>query len=228
MNDRQLLRSDDPKADGLETTQFEPFDQLCDDPESGRSVIAPSGGLTTPFGLISLADVRPTIKLSVQIGRGTSLIGLLALAAVATAECPAERAHYVLRGRPDVTAYFRAVESGKDWPSQLALAISSSKTGKTTWWVPWQGGTDARTNIASTTDVTRSGWRPPNPDDGPRPLGDRQFLTMDATYNIMEGVPQRGMAAPMHMLNPDAGSSRDEVFPVKQFFDFVGCSKEGS
>ena len=158
----------------------------------------------------------------------TSLIGLFALVAVATAECPAARAHYVLRGRPDISAYFRAVESGKDWPSQLALAIGSSKTGKVTWWVPWQGGTDGRTNIASTTDVTRSGWRPPNPDGGPRPLGDRQLLTLDAVYDIMEGVPQRGKAAPVHMLNPDAGSSRDEVFPVKQFFDFVGCSKEGS
>lgn len=156
------------------------------------------------------------------------MIGLFALVAVATAECPAERAHYVLRGRPDITAYFRAVDSGNDWPSQLALAVSSSKTGKITWWVPWQGGTDGRTNIASTTDVTRSGWRPPNPDGGPRPLGDRQLLTLDAVYDIMEGVPKRGKTAPVHMLNPDAGSSRDEVFPVKQFFDLVGCSKERS
>ena len=155
------------------------------------------------------------------------MIGPLVLAAAASAECPSERAQYVLRRWPDVTAYFRAVDSGNDWPSQLALAIHSKKTGQTTWWVPWQGGTDGRTNIASTTDVTRRDWRPPNPDDGPRPLGDRQFLTTDSSYNIMEGVPQRGKPAPAHMLNPDAGSSRDEVFPVKQFFDFVGCSGNG-
>lgn len=156
------------------------------------------------------------------------MIGLLALAAVSTVGCPAERARYVLRGRPDISAYFRGVDSGDDWPSRLALAIHSNKTGRTTWWIPWQGGTDGRTNIASTTDVTRPDWRPPNPDGGPRPLGDRQLLTTDASYKIMEGIPQRGKAAPAHMLNPDAGSSRDDVFPVKQFFDLVGCTKNGS
>lgn len=155
------------------------------------------------------------------------MIGLFALVAVSTAGCPTERAHYVLRGRPDITAYFQAVESGKDWPSHLALAIRSSNTGRTTWWVPWQGGTDGRTNIASTTDVTRRDWRPPNPDGGPRPLGDRQFLTTDASYNVIEGVPQRGKAAPAHMLNPEAGASRYAIFPVKQFFDFVSCARDG-
>jgi hypothetical protein len=109
----------------------------------------------------------------------------------------------------------------------LALAIHSDKSGKTTWWVPWQGGADGRTNIASTTDVSRRDWRPPNPDDGPRPYGDRLFITTDAAYNIMEGVPRRGELAPAHMLNPDAGGSRDEIFPARQFFDLVGCSRDG-
>lgn len=155
------------------------------------------------------------------------MIGLLVFAAMSTASCPAEKARYVLRGSPQIIAYFRAVDSGEDWPSHLALAIHSNKTGKTTWWVPWQGGTDGRTNIASTTDVTKPDWRPPNPDGGPRPLGDRKFITTDAAYNIMEAVPQQGKAAPVHMLNPDAGGSRDDVFPVKQFFDLVSCSTTG-
>jgi hypothetical protein len=155
------------------------------------------------------------------------MIGLLALAAISTAGCPAERAHYVLRGWPDVTAYFRAVDSGDAWPSQLALAIHSKESGKTTWWVPWQGGTDGRTNIASTTDVLKPDWRPPNPDDGPRPHGDRLFITTDAAYKIMGGIPRRGEAAPVHMLNPNAGGSRDDIFPVRQFFDLVRCSRSG-
>lgn len=155
------------------------------------------------------------------------MIGLVALAVLSTAGCPAENAHYVLRGWPDVTAHFQAVDSGDDWPSHLALAIYSKRTGKTSWWVPWQGGTDGQTNIASTTDVTKNDWRPPNPDDGPRPLGDRQLITTDGDYNIMEAVPQRGKAAPVHMLNPDAGGSRDEIFPVRQFFDLVSCSIAG-
>lgn len=156
------------------------------------------------------------------------MLSLLALAAASTTICPVEGARYVLRGHSEITAIFRAVESGSEWPSRLALIIHSSRTGKTTWWVPWQGGTDGRTNIASTTDVTRKDWRPPDPDGGPRPLGDRQLLTTDKFYNILKAVPRRGVPAPAHMLNPDAGSSRDEVFPERQFFDLVGCPKSGS
>ena len=155
------------------------------------------------------------------------MIGFLAVATLSAARCPVERARYALRGEPQVTAYFRAVDSGDDLPSHLALAIRSGKTGKTTWWLPWQGGTDGRTNIASTTDVTRRDWRPPNPDDGPRPHGDRQLLFTDPTYKIMDGVPMLGETAPAHMPNPDAGSSRDWLFPIKQLFDFVGCAKSG-
>ena len=117
------------------------------------------------------------------------MIGLLALAALAASGCPVESAHYVLRGMPEITAHYRAVDSGKDWPSQLAMAVHSSKTGETSWWVPWNGGTDGRTNIASTTDATRPDWRPPAPDNGPRPHGNRLFLTTDASYNIMQSAP---------------------------------------
>ena len=164
---------------------------------------------------------------SSQFREGSKMIGLLAVAASVTSGCPAERAHYALRGRTEIMAYFRAVESGDDWPSHLALAIHSSQTGQTTWWVPWQGGTDGQTNIASTTDVMSPEWRPPDPDDGPRPHGDRQFLTTDASYKINEVIPLRGQAAPAHMLIPDSGGSQDHIFPAKQFFDFVGCTSNG-
>ena len=156
------------------------------------------------------------------------MIDLLALAAASAASCPAERAHYALRGQPQITAYFRAVDSGDEWPSHLALAITSKVTGEVTWWLPWQGGTNGRTNIASTTDATKAGWRPPNPDGGPRPLGDRQFLTTDESYNFLGSIPRQGKTAPAHMLNPDAGSSQDRIFPIKQFFDFMSCAKDGS
>lgn len=155
------------------------------------------------------------------------MIALLAFAALSAAECPTERAQYSLRGRPDISASFRSIESGKDWPSHVALAIRSGATGKTTWWLPWQGGTDGRTNIAVTTDVTMPDWAPPSPDDGPRPFGDRQFIATDSNYTVMGGVPRLGEPAPAHMLNPEAGGSGDYIFPVKQFFGFVGCSRSG-
>lgn len=149
---------------------------------------------------------------------------LLSLTAVAALACQADEARYVLRHDPDVTAWFQPVESGPDWPSGLALAVHSRSAGQTSWWLPWSGGSDNLQNIASTMPVTTPGWRPPNPDGGPRPHGNRQLLSLDSDYTVLDRVPRRGGPAPAHMLIPNAGSSGDTAFPSKQFFDLVGCS----
>jgi hypothetical protein len=75
--------------------------------------------------------------------------------------------------------------------------------------------------------VTARGWRPPNADDGPRPFGNREYVGADADYNVINDIPRRGKPAPVHMLIPNAGSSRDSVFVAKQFFDLVSCSPNG-
>ena len=155
------------------------------------------------------------------------MIGLLALATVSIHGCPIENAIYVLRHTPDVTAFFKPVDRSPDWPGGLAWGVHSKKTGKTSWWLPWNGGSDNLQNIASTTDVAAEDWRPPNPDGGPRPLGNREFLSMDANYNIIDEIPQRGRLAPAHILIPDAGSSQDRVFVAKQFFDLASCTGTG-
>lgn len=158
------------------------------------------------------------------------MIGLLALSVASIARCPAEDAHYVLRRAPDVSAYFRKVDSSPDWPSGLALAIRFEKSGHIFWWLPWNGGTDNRQNIASTTDVTAPGWRPPNPAGGPRPHGDMEYLGLNAAYDIINDIPRRGNLAPAHMLLANAGAAEfdhglgNSVPDTKQFFDFVSCS----
>src|SRR4051812_37596775 len=108
------------------------------------------------------------------------MVGLFALAAASMTQCSIERAHYVLRHNPDVTAHFRTIHSGPDWPSGLALAVHHKSSGKTFWWLPWAGGTDGLQNVASTQDVTKPGWRPPSPNGGPRPYGNRQYVGTDA------------------------------------------------
>lgn len=155
------------------------------------------------------------------------MFSLLPIAAASAAQCPVENARYILRHDPDVSAYFEQVDSGPDWPSGLALAVHSRNSGRTSWWLPWNGGTDNLQNIASTTDVTARGWRPPNPEGGPRPHGDRRFLAVDADYTVLDGVPARGDPAPAHMLVPDGGGSKDQIFTTKQFFDLVNCSGGG-
>ena len=152
------------------------------------------------------------------------LIALLAHAAVSAGGCPVQDAHYLLRRHPDFSAEFHNVAASPDWPSGVALAVHSGKTGLTTWWLPWTGGTDNLQNLASTTDVTARDWRPPSPDGGPRPMGNREYLGADEGYNVLSDLPRRGGIAPAHMLIPNAGSSQDQAFPAKQFFDLVSCS----
>jgi hypothetical protein len=145
----------------------------------------------------------------------------------AATQCTVENARYTPRHDPDVTAYFRPVDSGPEWPSNVALAIHHRQSGKTFWWLPWNGGTDGLQHVASTEDVMLKGWQPPNPDGGPRPYGDRQYIGTDAAYDLIDRVPRRGDPAPAHMLFPDSAGAHDPVFPRKQFFDLVSCQAKG-
>jgi len=158
------------------------------------------------------------------------MTGLLALSAatVATvASCPVEQAHYVLRHDPGVTAYFRPVDSGPDWPSHVAIAVQYTELGKTFWWLPWNGGSNGLQNVASTEDVTAKDWQPPSPDGGPRPYGNRQYVGTDIMYKLINHVPKRGELAPAHMLFRDAAGSKGTAFLDRQLFDLVACRKEG-
>jgi hypothetical protein len=154
------------------------------------------------------------------------MLGVLIFAAASTV-CPVEQARYALRHDKNVTAYFHPVESGPDWPSRIALAVHHRNTGRTFWWLPWNGGSSGLQNVASTEDVTAKGWRAPNPDGGPRPFGNRQYIVTDSSYSIISHVPARGDRAPAHMLFPDSAGSRDPAFSKRQFFDLVGCGKVG-
>lgn len=181
-------------------------------------------------GPFLIADVRSGDKLPPTTSTGLEVIGFLAFAAASALQCPAEDAHYVLRHAPEVSAYFRKVDSGPDWPSGLALAIHFEKSNHTFWWLPWNGMTDNRQNVASTTDVNAPDWRPPNPDGGPRPYGDMEYLGLDAKYDIINHLPARGKTAPAHMLLAHAGDAEfnhgagNSVPDTKQFFDIVSCS----
>lgn len=160
------------------------------------------------------------------------MIGLVLAAALATTACPVERAQYQLRDDPAVSAGFVAVASGPAWPSQLALRLHSARSGRAYWFLPWNGGSDGRQHLASTTDVNAAGWQPPSPDGGTRPLGDIEYLGTDADYRLLDQVPVAGGAAPAHLLLPDlrealwyraAPTQREHI--ARQFFDLLGCRR---
>ena len=148
-------------------------------------------------------------------------------AAASLASCRIDHAHYVLRTAPGVTADFRPVDSGGDWPAGLAVRIHFRESGQAYWFLPWDGGTDDLQHLASTTDVDGAGWRPPSPDGGPRPYGDVDYIATDRTYAVIDRAPKRGAPAPAHILLPNLGDrtwhpNRDGA--PKQFFDLTSCS----
>jgi hypothetical protein len=160
------------------------------------------------------------------------VIAFFVLASAAAGECGIEHAHYALRTQPSVTADFHGRSTGPDWPGDLVMRLHIGASGRTYWWVPWNGGTNGQQNLASTTDASAPGWQPPNPDDGPRPVGDVQFIATDARYNLWTHVPVRGGPAPAHFLIPDLrealwyrapSDQRDGT--VREFFDLVSCSR---
>jgi hypothetical protein len=155
------------------------------------------------------------------------MLAALLVSAAVTA-CPIEQARYALRTEPVVTAVFTRVDSGRDWPTGLAMRIDSH--GHLYWFLPFGGGTGGAQYLASTLDVTRPDWTPPNPDGGPRPLGSLDYLGFDATYRVLGDVPRRSDAAPAHILLPGLsdrlwhappGAERDAV--PRQVFDLVRC-----
>lgn len=149
---------------------------------------------------------------------------LLALVlAASTASCPITHARYQVRGDPGVTARFQAVEATRDWPSGLALAVRFSGSGRAYWFLPWQGGTDGRTNLAW---VREAGSKI----DFQTARGDLPFLTTDGDYNLDAGIPYVGGTAPIHILIPDLNNltrkstlSADRDRVARAFFDIVGC-----
>jgi hypothetical protein len=154
---------------------------------------------------------------------------LFAIASAALlAVCPVDRAHYALRTMPGVTARFVPVPTDTDWRVGLALRMHVAATGRTYWWLPWNGGTDGLQHLASTADPATRGWRPMQV----RPLGDVGFIATDARYTLIDGVPRAGGAAPAHFFVENLREAmwyrtpwnRREVM-AEQFFDLVQCDR---
>lgn len=150
---------------------------------------------------------------------------LLLAASIST--CVIENARYELRGAPGVTASFEPVRSTVDWPAGLALRVSVAKSGRSYWFLPWQGGTDGRTNLAW---VREAG----SPIQIQSVRRDMEFFATDAAYNLSPGTPRAGGPAPTHLLLPDlpdlawhstTDSNRDGL--PRAFFDLRGCSGHG-
>lgn len=148
---------------------------------------------------------------------------LAALLATVTVACPTERAQYRLSSDASVTAEFFPVPRTADWAGGVALRVRFGKTGRSYWFVPWQGGTDGRTNMAW---VRERG----DPIAGQSVREGIEIVTTDADHRIHEAIPRATRPAPRHILllglrtltwYRTPHDRRDDA--RRGFFDRTGC-----
>jgi hypothetical protein len=152
------------------------------------------------------------------------LIELL-LAAAPPATCPVERARYEMRARPSITARFHRVVKTEDWRTGLALEIRIGASGRTYWFLPWNGGTNGKTNVRWVQELNSILMEETALDS------DLDFFSTDAAYVFHGVVPTAGDAAPAHLFLPDLGyalwyrtpgNRRDSA--ERSFFDLTDCA----
>jgi hypothetical protein len=141
--------------------------------------------------------------------------------------CPVENARYVLRADPTVTAHFHAAGRNEDWPAGVALELRLGRTGRTSWWVPFHGGTSDHNGVRWTALRGSAEARP----GYAYPLRDLQYFAFDSDYAMPLETPLRGEPAPAHFFLNDL---RDVFWyqddpatrssPPRSLFDLAGCT----
>jgi len=126
---------------------------------------------------------------------------VLALAPVCAHACPVEQAHYAMEGVPGVEAGFSPVGHHAGWKSDVALYV---RTPAHMDYFLFDQGSARYVRLISTTDVTASGWKPPDPDGGVRPLGSMEYFSLHADGSFYQDViPKAGDEAPARIFLPD-------------------------
>lgn len=159
------------------------------------------------------------------------LLAVMLAAASPAPACSVERARYVLRADPTVTAFFHPVDRTSDWVAGVAMEIRLGRTGRTSWWLPFHGGTIDRNGVRWTalrgTPQAEPGY--------PYPLGDLLYFEFDADYGMNIEIPTRGVAAPSHFFLNDLrevfwyrDDSANRSSPPRSLFDLAGCAAEGA
>ena len=120
----------------------------------------------------------------------------------AAPQCKVDHAEYVMTGRPDITAGFRAIPHLKGWVSDVALYVDFHRTGQRYWFLFDQGSSHYITLI-STDNVNAPSWSPPSADGGHRPLGSMTYWSSKdgLTYPLV--VPKNDQEADKIILLPD-------------------------
>lgn len=145
----------------------------------------------------------------------------------AASVCPIEQARYDYSAGQG-GADFKVIKHVDGFASPLVFHLSLSGT-KNLWFLFDQG--NARyVGLISIKDPSQSGWSPPNPDGGDRPIRDQKFFAWNDDLKIFGEIPVPGSPAPKFILVPDLpetlqASVSDRMFIGSGIFKLVGCDR---
>jgi hypothetical protein len=158
---------------------------------------------------------------------------LLFVSAQAQAGCPAERARYIARGAPQITAGFHVLPRRTSFVSDLAFYVHNAATGHT-FWFGFDGGSASLISLISITDVTAKGWCPAEdgrPVGAVGPLGGVQYLSAGPDMQFGLDVPRGGKDAPTFIVLPEFAEAmwqsdfRGENAPIG-VYAFTACTSK--
>jgi hypothetical protein len=147
-------------------------------------------------------------------------------AAVSAQACPVARAHYALRGAPDITAGFWVIPKDVHSYSRITLHIDFRSQGDHFWFF-FDGGSGRFTHLISTPPADAPGW---SPKAAPRPLDlDMTIWFADRRYGLGYDVPDPRQPVPAHFFIPEFEetmwySAEPRRGVPSGFFDLVRCS----
>ena len=134
----------------------------------------------------------------------TAAILFVSTPALAAKTCSVANARYVSMADQQWSAGFTPIHKDRNWISDVALFVTSLRSGRTYWFM-FDAGSARYVNLISTFDVTKPGWHPPGP-DGPaseRPFGQMHYLSTDADLTFSLDIPFQKTPAPTYILLPD-------------------------
>jgi len=141
--------------------------------------------------------------------------------------CPAERAIYTLRAEP--AAQLRTLRTPHALNAYSELAARVEFEGETYWFAFVSSLGYSRDYIGRTEDPFAAAQREDDGGDSAEPeYNGSELISLDARYNLIEGVPQAGEPAPAHLVATGVGSAIWYSIPRRQLpksiWDLTSCA----
>jgi hypothetical protein len=119
--------------------------------------------------------------------------------------CAITQGIYTSKAESGLKLTFHKINKYRGWPSNVALEVSSLKSGNRYWFL-FDTGSSVFISLISTTNITERGWSPPSHDDGKRPLGEGFYYAFNQSLDYIYSLPEAKSMAPHFIFIPQLPS----------------------